>query len=150
MVYQYQDQNSTQTLQEGLAEYYSKIPGLITEEHHSLEMETFFQFHDITHVVFGCSTSIAEETLTDIWTLFGSTVEWSAYLSYLNSPQTQQIFKEAGYFQTFWIFLKTLPQIFRVIRRTFKMRKKWNWDAVQSYLDIPLKDIRQEFGIVIL
>ncbi|MEB3281471.1 MAG: hypothetical protein VKK42_21365 [Lyngbya sp.] len=150
MAYQYQQQHSTQTLQEGLEEYYRSIPGLTTSNYSSLEMKKFFQSHDVTHVVFGCSTSIVDETLTDFWTLFGSTVKFSRYLAYLNYPETQQIFQEAGYLQTLGIFLKTLPQVFRVIWRTFQMRKKWDWENYESYLHLSLQEIRREFGICVI
>ncbi|MDY7024479.1 MAG: hypothetical protein SWJ54_24535 [Cyanobacteriota bacterium] len=150
MTYQYQQQNSTQTLQEGLEEYYSNIPGLITTNHSSVEMKQFFRSHDVTHVVFGCSTSIVDETLTDFWTLFGSTVKFFDYLSYLNYPETQQIFQEIGYGKTVWIFLRSFPRIFQVLWRTFKMKQKWNWHHYESYLNCSLQEIRQEFGIVVI
>ena len=63
--FKYQQQNSSQTLQEALDEYYSSFQELITEKNADPRVAELFQIHDVTHVVFGCDTSIKEETLTD-------------------------------------------------------------------------------------
>ena len=48
-------QDSTQTLQEGLAELYANAPQVHKS---SIAKGKSFQDHDLTHVLFGCDTSI--------------------------------------------------------------------------------------------
>ncbi|MEC4983947.1 MAG: hypothetical protein SAJ37_01350 [Oscillatoria sp. PMC 1068.18] len=147
---QYQQQNSQQTLQVALEEYYAKHPGLITEDNSSSEVAKLFRLHDIAHVVFGCDTSICEETLTDTWTIFGSTVKFSEYLKYLQYPETQKLVQDVGYLKLFWVFILTIPAVFQVIARTRKMKQKWTWSGYEEYLNYPLSQIRQEFGIEVI
>ena len=66
-MYNFQKQNSTQTLQEGLEEFYS-----INTEFRQLSEKTdnpnakIFKEHDYTHVLFGLGTSIEELSLIHI------------------------------------------------------------------------------------
>ncbi len=145
--FRYQEQDSLQTLEEGLTEYYSSFSGLITEENTSSEVANLFRLHDVTHVVFGCDTSIKEETLTDAWTIFGSTVTLAEYMEYLKYPETTQVFKDEGFFKVLGIFILSLPAFIKVIFHVLKMNKKWNFWDYQSYLNHSLKDIREEFNI---
>lgn len=146
--YKYQQQDSHQTLQQGLEEYYANIPGLIVPENtEDKETAKMLSRHDVTHVIFGCSTAIEDEFLCDTWTIFGSTVSLSKYFEYMKYPETQQIFKEVGYLKLIWIGIKILPEIIKVYLRTRKMAKKWSWEDYKKYLDRDLKDIRQEFNI---
>lgn len=148
--FNYQQQDSLQTLQEGIDEYYSSFSGLITEENTSFEVAKLFRFHDVTHVVFGCDTSIKEETLTDAWTLFGSTVTLKEYMEYLKYPETTQVLAKVGIFKVIWMFILSLPIFFQVIFRTSQMNKKWNFWDYKPYLNCSLRDIREEFNIQVV
>lgn len=148
--FQYQQQSSSQTLREALNEYYSSFSNLITEKNTNPETAKLFRLHDVTHVVFGCDTSIKEETLTDTWTLFGSTVTLREYMEYLKYPETTQAIKEAGFLNVVWIFFISLPAFFKVIFRTFQMKKKWDFWDYNSYINSSLKDIREEFNIQVV
>ena len=148
--YQYQQQDSSQTLQEGLEEYYASIPGLMIPDDTNEKTAQMLTLHDVTHVIFGCSTSIEDEFLCDSWTLMGSNLSFSKYLEYMKYPETQQMFKEIGYFKVIWIGIKTLPEIIKVYLRTRKMAKKWSWSGYKQYLNLTLKDIRQEFNICLV
>ncbi|MDJ0734546.1 MAG: hypothetical protein QNJ47_10850 [Nostocaceae cyanobacterium] len=147
---QYQQQNSPQTLQEGLDEYYASFPGLITKENNSHDVAELFKLHDVTHVIFGCGTSIREETLTDIWTIFGSTVSLKQYMDYLKYPETTQVVKDIGFLKVIWIALQTLPAVIKVIFHTRKMKKKLLWGNYQQYLHRSLQEIREEFNIILV
>ncbi|MGF1488781.1 MAG: hypothetical protein ACFBSE_16975 [Prochloraceae cyanobacterium] len=149
--YKYQQQDSSQTLQQGLAEYYASIPGLIIPEAtKDKETAKMLTLHDVTHVIFGCSTEIEDEFLCDTWTIFGSNVSFSKYLEYMQYPESQQIFKEVGYLKIIWIGIKIFPQILKVIWQTRKMSKKWGWTNYKKYLYRPLKDIRQVYNICLV
>ncbi|MEM7593914.1 MAG: hypothetical protein AAF383_20815 [Cyanobacteria bacterium P01_A01_bin.83] len=149
--YRYQHQDSNQTLQQGLEEYYASIPGLtIVEDVEDQEIAKMLTLHDVTHVIFGCNTTIEGEFLCDTWAMVASNVSFSKYLEYLKDPETQQIFQEIGYLQVIWMGIKSLPKIIKVYLNSRKMTKKWGWEDYREYLNRPLKDIRQEFNICLV
>lgn len=146
----YQKQNSSQTVQQALDEYYAKNTGLVNTSNEASEIAALFRHHDIIHVVFGCTTSLHDETLADTWTIFGTTIRLREYLNYLKYPEATNVLKQVGWINMFREFLKTIPDMFRVIGKTRQMTKKWVWTDDKKYLDQPLSQVRQEFGIQIL
>ena len=99
--------------------------------------------------MFGLRTSIAEESMVDMWTLFGSDLGVRNYLSYTNLPELKSLIKD-----NFWPFLigsiKAIPAMFRVWKGTRRMSKRWQFFNNDSYMDRPLVDIRREFNIKVL
>ena len=100
--------------------------------------------------MFGCSTSLHDETLADTWTIFGSTVKITEYLSYLKYSETTDLLKEIKLLTVIGEALRAIPDVLRVIGRSRKMAKKWNWENYAAYLDQPLNQLRTEYGIQIL
>lgn len=92
----YASQASSQTLREGLAEYYEHNPALLGPSQMDPQAARLFRQHDAAHVVFGCDTRLRGETLIDTWTIFGSTIGLRGYLAYLKLPQVNQLFAQAG------------------------------------------------------
>ena len=147
----YQQQNTSITLQEGLDEYYQRNQNLISPGNcDSSEVTKLFQRHDIIHVLFGCSTSLHDETLADTWTIFGSTIKLREYFGYLNYSETTDILKQVKVSSMIRETLTAIPDVLKVIGRCRKMPKKWNWANYEAYLNHPLKDLREEYGIQVL
>lgn len=146
----YQQQDSQLTLQQGLEEYYQRNKGLVQADACESEVAQLFQRHDIVHVIFGCSTSLRDETLADTWTIFGSTVKLHDYLSYLKYSETFEVLGDIKLRGIVWEVAQSIPDMFRVIRRSRRMLKKWNWADYSAYLNQPLRDLRQEFGIQVM
>lgn len=143
----YLDQDSRQSLSQGLAEYYAHNPGLLDPAELPADVAALFRQHDAGHVVFGCDTSLRGETLIDTWTLFGSSAGLRGYLRYFRYPQVNRIFAQAGYLRITGVFLRCLPEVFRVIIRSRSLSAKWPWQDYRRYLDRPLLEIRREFNI---
>ncbi len=143
----YLDATSTQTLRDGLDEYYAVNSGLLDPDGLESEVAEAFRRHDIGHVVFGCDTSLRGEALIDTWTIFGASVGLRGYLQYFRYPQVNQIFAEAGYLRITLESLRCLPDLLRVIARSRRQRAKWPWDGYESQLDRELCEIRREFNI---
>ena len=151
MTSRYQQQDSSMTLQEGLEEYYQQNPGLLNPEAcQNPVVAKLFKRHDIIHVLFGCSTTLHDETLADIWTIFGSTVKLREYFSYLNYSETTDIFKSVKPSHVLKESLAALPDVFKVIGRCRNMSKKWIWDDYETSLDRSLNELRKDYGIEIL
>ena len=68
-MYEFQKQDSLQTLEEGLEEFYSINPAF----KELLEIDSpntkVFKEHDYTHVLFGMGTSMEEESLLDTYVI---------------------------------------------------------------------------------
>lgn len=145
----YRDPRSIQTLAEGLAELRGAVPGLLDEGRLPEDARQLFHNHDIAHVVFGCDTSLVQEGMVDLWTIFGSTVGLRAYLSYMKTDEAKQVLRDVGLGRALWATLKALPRLAGVIVRARRMTRKWPWTDHDAYLDRPLVEIREEFGIVL-
>lgn len=152
----YQDPESTQTLAEGLAEYRAANPELfdpdaLTSRGELGELGRFFAAHDACHVLFGLDTSLADETLADTWTFFGTDVKWAELKSYFSSQEQRDFFKEflseVGYWKMITASLRALPRVFRAIWRSRSMRRKWALHHWKAHLDEPLADLRRDYGI---
>lgn len=152
----YQDADSTQTLREGLAEYRAANPGLFDPEQLQSQQELgelgrFFAGHDACHVLFGLSTSLADETLADTWTFFGTDVQWRELWSYFRSDEQKKFFKdflgEIGYWTLISSSIRALPRVARAIWRTRKMTHKWSLHGWAEHLDVPLVELRARYNI---
>ena len=149
---QYQLQDSTMTLREGLAEYYAVNPGLADPA--ELEHEpsaTFFHRHDSTHVIFGTHTGPSDEVGNDWLTLFGADVGFVRYLrEFMATTEVKgiaQAYANASVFRLLWHGLRLLP----IARRYAKsMHRKWPWQTPEAWLDRPLGELREELGIKVL
>ena len=145
----YVSQDSNQNLREAIAEYYRCNPGLLEPDDLPDGVATLFRQHDAGHVVFGCDTSLRGETLIDTWTIFASTAGLRGYAEYFKYPQVNQIFSDTGYLRIVWEFVRCLPDVLRVIRRSRQLARKWPWSTYEGYLDRSLCEIRREFNIVV-
>jgi hypothetical protein len=148
----YQEQDSRQTLAEGLAEYYA-VNGERVARPPSLppESQALFRNHDICHVIFGLDTTLEDEGMADVRTLLSCDVGWRRYARYMTSdPEAKAIFKELGYARAVWVTLIVIPRILRAIGESWRASKRWPWDTPAEYLDRALTELRDEFGIRIV
>lgn len=148
----YQEQDSSQTLREGLAEYYRANPGIVTRPADlPAESVALFRSHDMCHVIFGLNTSLGDEALADARTLFSCDVGVRRYARYMTTDNAAKaVFKELGYAKALAITLRSLPRIVRAAGAALQMRKRWPWNPPAGYLDRPLGALRREFGIRVL
>ncbi|PRP91087.1 hypothetical protein ENSA5_58240 [Enhygromyxa salina] len=147
----YQDQDSPLTLREGLDEYYRDNPKVTPPDEASDEGARFFASHDVAHVVFGTNTQILDETITDLWQIFGLDISaWEYARQGAAAPEVREVFRELG-LRGLAKGLALLPRyVGEIWRRTRRMHKPWPWTEFGEYLDRPLAEIRAEFGIEVL
>jgi hypothetical protein len=149
--FRYQDAGCTLTLRQGLQEYYAGHSGLLKPESANIQTAKFFHSHDACHVLFGLDTTLPDEGLADLWTVFGTDIGLGRYARYLSTDAAaRQIVKDIGLFQTIATALRLLPSVARVFLRCRKMNEKWPWGDEDCYLDYPLVELRHEFNIEIL
>ena len=129
-MYNFQKQDSMQTLEEGLKEFYS-----INKEFEALAEKKdnpnskVFKEHDYTHVLFGLGTSIEEESLLDSYTLWGTHWSWSSIWGFYKDPEYKIVIddiisKYGGWWSIMKIYLSLAPVKFKVIKRCRQMTKK--------------------------
>jgi len=138
------------TLREGLAEYFRENPGLMDEAELPRDLSLGLHSHDIAHVVFGCDTSLLGEVILARWSLFGVTGSLRPYLIGLRRRETRGLFRDA-----LSRFRPTM--LWRMVKfgslavfRSLRMRERWPFEDFGPYLDQPLCEIRERFGIRVL
>ncbi len=146
----YMSPKATMTLREGLEEYYASIDGLFTADQLSEEMAELFTFHDTCHVLFGCDTSIHGEALVDTWSIFGSTVTLKTYKKYLDFIGTQSMFRDMTFEQMMEALAETTTSTPKAFWRATHMTHKWPFRDHEQYMDRPLDELREEFGIQVI
>jgi hypothetical protein len=152
----YLDKNSTQTLQEGLAEYYALNPHVTLPETQQPEFAKVLQSHDIGHVVYGCDTGMYDEL--KLLPLFWWTSEctFRIYLQMKNSPAVDVMYadmiKEKGVLWLYGAVLRVLPALIpALIPIWFKTRNRQKllpFLEFEPLLDRTLLDIRQEYDLL--
>jgi hypothetical protein len=145
----YQQQDSAQTLAEGLAEYYAANAGRVTRPADlPPKSADLFRRHDTCHVIFGLDTSPEDETITDTRAMLSCDVGLRRYAGYLLSdPQAKAIFKEFGVLEAVWLTIRSVPRMGRAALEALKMTRRWPWNAPDGYQHRTLADLRREYGI---
>jgi len=138
------------TLQEGLEKFYKKNSRYFSDRTYSPGGEVFMTSHDIAHVVFGCDTTLYGEGVVKVWTTFGTTLSFWQVITGYNEANAFELFRMYSFKHVakhIFRFLKSIPF---VITRARKMSKPWPFLEYQSYLDVPICEIRKEYNIQVL
>jgi hypothetical protein len=148
----YQEQVSAQTLAEGLDEYYRANDGVVTRpEDLPPESRALFIGHDTGHVIFGLTTSLADEAMADTRILLSTDVGIARYAGYIRSDsQAKAIFKQVGYGRVALHTLATLPRIMLAAFEATRMTKRWPWEPPAAFQARTLGDLRGEFRIRVI
>jgi hypothetical protein len=154
----YMDKHSTQTLREGLAEYYASNPHLIPPDSQPPEFAKILLAHDVGHVIYGCDTSMYDEL--KILPLFWWTSEctFSEFRKMRNTPAVDVMYddmiQEKGVLWLYGSILRVLPPLIpKLISIWFKTRDRQKllpFLGFHPLLDRSLLDIRQEFDLLTL
>lgn len=142
----FESASSTQTLAQGLQEYFASNPGLKRGEALAPAARRFFAAHDAVHVVYGCGTSMPDEAIVKLTSVLGTTGGWSILRGYLHHD-VLDIYRKLPWRDTALAMLASPYLIVRTAWRCTRQRHRWPWEGHERYLDRPLADIRAEFGI---
>lgn len=143
---EYQRPDTKLTLAEGLREYYASRDGLVSGRGLSDDAREFFRCHDAAHVVFGCSTQLLDEATVKIWSFFGTSAGFGLWRGY-RLPESQEIYEQISWRDTARTAAPALLAVPRVLWRCWRMRKRWPWTGFGPQLELPLQEIRREYGI---
>ncbi len=145
----YQEPETAMTLESGLEEYYGSRADLLVGRGMSSEAQEFFRCHDTAHVVFGCDTTLIDEAVVKLWSFFGTTRGLRLLREY-RLPESQEIYAGIEWGPIASTALRSVTVAPRVIARCTRMNKRWPWSDFEKYKQVPLQDLRREYGIRVL
>lgn len=148
--FQYQQQETPQTLREGWQEYLDGHPNLFREETLDGEARQMFHRHDLCHVLFGLDTIPRDEGRADLWTMMGTDVGLRRYSGYLRLPKAKAAFKSVPPWQMAALLVCMAPDTLTIYWRTRRMPRKLSWDGLDTHMERPLAALRSTYGIRIL
>ncbi|MBL6906891.1 hypothetical protein N9W12_05610 [Luminiphilus sp.] len=148
----FMSQASELTLKEGLDELYTSAPEVAAV---SARKGKAFRDHDLTHVIFGCDTSITGEILLNPWILFGTTITRSELKDYAADPDVKRLNAEGidllgGRLRGYALFIVYYLPLYAWIwaRHVRCMALKWPHSSVtEEMLNTPLSELRRLYGI---
>jgi hypothetical protein len=145
--HRFESQDSTQTLAEGLAEYLSANPMLKRDaDLLSAEARQFFRSHDAVHVVFGCGTTMPDEAIVKLASLFGTTGGFGVLRGYTHH-ETLDIYRHLPVADTLRALVAAPYLIVRTLWRCMRQSKRWPWGHHDRFAEVALRDIRSQFRI---
>lgn len=152
----YADKASTQTLREGLEEYYALNPHLTPPDTQPPEFAKILLAHDVGHVIYGCDTGMHDEL--KILPLFWWTSECT-FQQFRNMRNTSAVdamyddmIRDRGVLWLYGEVLRMLPPLIpELIAIWFKTRnrqKRLPFLEFYPLLDRSLLNIRHEFDLL--
>jgi len=156
----YLDRASTQTLREGLDEYYAAYPQLTDPRQLSQAFAQILLAHDVSHVIYGCDTGMYDELKLLPLTWWTSDYHFSDHLQTLRNPAIapaikimyDDLIKQHGALWLYSSIFTTLPKLFPELCLLW-----WNNRTRQYFLpflnfqpllDESLLDIRQRYELL--
>ncbi len=154
------DKNSTQTLRQGLEEYYVVNLHITDPRELPAEFARILLAHDVSHVILGCDTQMYDEIKLLPLGFWTSDFKFSDYLRTNRDPAIKpaidimydDLVKEHGVLWLYASILLVLPRLLpEVVVMWFKTRcsrKYYPFLDYEPLLDISLLEIRQQFDLL--
>jgi ubiquinone biosynthesis protein Coq4 len=149
----YTEKINNLTLVEVLEIYYSINPQFTPWHKYNSEIaKKLVKAHDITHIVFGCDTTLLGEMRVQLWTKFGvKSFSWKETLNYARDKESRVlIMNPIGYYAMFIFFIKHLSEVWKVKQQTKLLYKKWEYFEEDKYMAKTIGEIRKEYNIQIV
>lgn len=147
-MHHFEAQGTRMTLAEGLAEYYATNPELKRGDALSPAARDFFRSHDAVHVVFGCSTTLADEAVVKLSSFFGTTGGLSVLRGHA-LYDSLDIYRSLSLREILATIAAAPILVPRTIARCLRQSKRWPWTDFTSLVDRPLDELRREYHIVV-
>ena len=114
--------------------------------------------HDLTHVIFGCDTSLIGEIMLKPWIVFGCNISMAELKAYADNPGVQKLNKEGEALLggkslgTFKIVFYYTPQFFWIgLTHVRRMSQKWPHSALtDEMMNTRTCDLRADYNISVL
>jgi ubiquinone biosynthesis protein Coq4 len=142
----YREPNTGMSLADGLAEYYREHAFLKRGDQLSAEAIEFFRCHDAVHVLYGCDTSLSQEAIVKLSSIFGTTAGFAVLKGY-SLYESVDIYRDLKLRDVLATILAATVIVPRTLWRCAKQRKHWPWSEFDEHIETPLRDLRERFGI---
>jgi hypothetical protein len=140
------------SLQQALEIHYLLNPQFTPwDQYVRAEAKGLIRAHDISHIIFGCDTGLLGEMQVQLWSKFAvQPLVFSDKIRYARDKESRVLLKNpVGYRKMFIFFVQNFGEIKRVKLQAAKMTKKWRYFQEDRYFEIPLGQIRSDYGIVL-
>ena len=141
------------TLNDALCRHYVLNPQFtVWSGYKSDTAQKLVRAHDISHIVFGCDTSLLGEMRVQLWAKFGvKSFGIKESLNYAKDKEAKVLLKNpVGYWSMFVFFLKHLSEVRTIHKQSKLMIKKWVYFNEHAYMDMTVRNIRHQFGIQVI
>jgi ubiquinone biosynthesis protein Coq4 len=148
----YSERINDLTLGDALQLYYAQNPQFtVWSGYKSERARKLVKAHDVTHLIFGCDTSLLGEMRVQLWTKFGvKSFSLRESFLYAQDKEARVLLKNpVGYWAMFLFFLKHINEIRKIRARAKMMSQKWVYFEEEAYMTSKIGDIRKRFNIVI-
>ncbi len=150
------DQHSTQTLRDGLAEYYALNPHVTQPETQPADFAKILLAHDVEHVIYGLDTGMHDELKLLPLAWWTSECTFRRYLKMKDSPAVEVMYadliREKGAFWLYRTVVGVLPGVLlEIVPIWFKTRNREKllpFFDFEPLLNRSLLDIRQDYGLM--
>ncbi|KYC34572.1 hypothetical protein WA1_51190 [Scytonema hofmannii PCC 7110] len=156
----YTDSNSTQTLRQGLEEYYALNPNITDPKELPPDFAKILLAHDVSHIIYGCDTSMYDELKILPLTWWTSNYKLRDHLRTLRDPTISpaikvmydDLVKEHGviwlYASIFFVLPQLLPELISIWLKSRQRQCFVPFLDFEPLLDRSLLEIRQEFELL--
>ncbi|MEM1395732.1 MAG: hypothetical protein AAF757_18990 [Cyanobacteria bacterium P01_D01_bin.116] len=153
---EYTDKYSTQTVQEGLEEYYKINSDLTNPKTQPDDFGKILLAHDVGHVIYGCDTDMYDELKLLPLSWWTSECTFKEYLKMRKNPAVdvmyEDLIKRHGviwlYFSIIFVLPRLVPELVSIWFKTRNRQNRVPFLEFESLLNRSLLDIRQELGIL--
>ncbi|NJR74756.1 MAG: hypothetical protein HC773_16205, partial [Scytonema sp. CRU_2_7] len=153
---QYTYKNSTQTLRQGLEEYYAVNSDFTHPNQMPPDFAKIMLAHDVSHVVFGCDTDMYDELKLLPLTFLASDFKFRDWLRERKNPAVDVMYDDLVKRQgLLWLYVsilavlpRFLPELVVMWFKTRGSRKYYPFFDFEALLERSVLEIRQEFGLL--
>ncbi len=156
----YKNRNSTQTLRQGLEEYYNVNPTVTDPRKLPPDFAKILLAHDVSHIVYGCDTGMYDELKLLPLTWWTSDYKFQDYLRTRKDPTISpaikvmydDLIKEHGvlwlYASILFVLPPLIPELISMWRKTRQRQYFVPFLDFEPLLERSLLEIRQEFELL--
>ena len=156
----YTNKHSTQTLKQGLEEYYEMNSSITDPRELPPEFAQILLAHDISHVVLGCDTNMYDEIKLLPLSFWTSDFKFDDYIRTRRDPKIKpaidimydDLIKQHGvlwlYGSILFVLPRLLPEVLTIWFETRGTRKYYPFLNYEHLFNCSLLEIRQDFDLL--
>jgi hypothetical protein len=141
------------TLDEALLQHYRLNPQFTVWSDYKGEIaQKLVKAHDLSHILFGCDTSLLGEMRVQLWAKFGvQKFGFLESLTYAKDKEAKVLLKNpVGYWAMFLFFTKHFDEVGKVRAQSKRMLSKWIYFKEDALMSESIGNIRKKFGIAVI